>query len=118
MIAEFPSRTFQAWDFTVSHGSLLIRSPRGQEDLENADVCFVGVEFMSIPRTFKGLRIVPGSDRDAVVVAPLAGAFSSEAKVFLLRSEGRTGIVVAADCSVSMNDRDIFDVPWRTGDQH
>ena len=72
---------------------------------------------MSIPRTFQGLELALGSDSDLLAAAPLAGALGREAKVYLLRSGGHTSIVVAANCSVSMNDRDIFDVPWRAGDR-
>lgn len=31
MIAPYPERSFQLWECRVSHGSLLNRSPKGQE---------------------------------------------------------------------------------------
>lgn len=115
MIAEFSSRRFRAWDFTVSHGSLLIRSPRGDSHLDNEDIYFVGVEFMSIPRAFDGLEVAIGGEADLLAIAPHAGSFSRETKMFLLRSRDRTSVVVAARCSVSRSDCDIFEVPWRAG---
>ena len=35
MIADFPDRRFQLWEYRVSHGSLLIPSPKNPEAARN-----------------------------------------------------------------------------------
>ena len=41
---SFSGRTFQLWEYRVSHGSLLIRSPKGEDVAMNIDIICVGVE--------------------------------------------------------------------------
>ena len=43
-------RAFQLWEYHVSHGSLLIRSPAGPEFETSVDMVCVGVEYLSAPR--------------------------------------------------------------------
>jgi hypothetical protein len=51
MSATYPDRRFQLWEYRVSHGSLLIRSPKGPDAEMNIDLVFSGVEFVACPRT-------------------------------------------------------------------
>jgi hypothetical protein len=39
-------RYFQLWEYQVSHGMLLLRSPRSPEHQTNLDVLFHGVEYV------------------------------------------------------------------------
>ena len=65
MIASFPDRRFQLWEYRVSHGSLLLRSPRGPEISHNVDIVFVGVEFLCAPRLFRGLELAQGTEEES-----------------------------------------------------
>jgi hypothetical protein len=50
MNTSFTDRAFQLWEYKVSHGSLLIRSPKGPEISTNIDLVCVGVEYPAAPR--------------------------------------------------------------------
>jgi hypothetical protein len=49
------SRTFQVWEYQVSHGNLLIRSPQAPaskhspEQVTNLDLHFFGVDYFELP---------------------------------------------------------------------
>ena len=43
-------RQFQLWEYQVSHGFLLIRSPAGPDAAKSIDIIFVGVEYLAAPR--------------------------------------------------------------------
>lgn len=42
MIVSYPDRRFQMWEHRVSHGSLLVRSPRGPEAERNGTAARIG----------------------------------------------------------------------------
>jgi hypothetical protein len=46
MSVSYLSRRFQLWEYRVSHGSLLVRSPKGPDATTNVDLVFDGVEYI------------------------------------------------------------------------
>lgn len=111
MIASYPGRRFQVWEYRVSHGSLLIRSPKSLQIGQNIDLVFVGVEYMSVPRLLRGVVLEHGADED-VLVANVAIGDVDRDRVFVLVSEGRRHLVVASACQVDENDGDVFGSPF------
>jgi hypothetical protein len=108
------SRRFQLWEYQVSHGSLLIRSPRGPGRETNIDLLFDGVELISCPRMLRGLELVEPQPADVTRAAELVGVVRPSQKVFVLVSQGVRALVVAAVCWVDENRHDIFwsPIPW------
>ncbi|POZ50297.1 hypothetical protein [Methylovulum psychrotolerans] len=53
----FLGRTFQLWEYHVSHGSLLIRSPKSLDEATNIDIICSGVDYLSAPRFIYNLEI-------------------------------------------------------------
>jgi hypothetical protein len=111
MIASFPDRRFQLWEYNVSHGSLLVRSPRGPKVDSNIDIVFVGVRFLSAPRHLRGLELDRGSQEDIDHVMAEVGEIDPD-KVFVLSSAGRRHLVLAAAHQVSEHQGNIFDSPF------
>lgn len=91
MITDYPERRFQLWEYRVSHGSLLIRSPRGVGFSQNVDFVFVGVEYLAVPRVFRGLALVARNRRDRMDVTAAIGSFESE-RLHVLASAGRQAL--------------------------
>ena len=110
MIASFPDRRFQLWEYRVSHGSLLVRSPRGPDVDTIVDIVFVGVEFLSAPRHLGGLELDHASQEDIDRVEDEIGEIGS-GTVYVLRSAGRRHLVLAAAHRITEHDDDIFDNP-------
>lgn len=111
MIVSYPDRRFQMWEYRVSHGSLLVRSPRGPEAERNVDLVFVGVNYLAVPHSLSGVALEHGTADDLASVSVAFGEVHPD-YLFVLVSQGRRYPVVAASCRVGENDGDIFDSPF------
>ncbi|NOV04838.1 hypothetical protein [Paenibacillus planticolens] len=47
---EIKDRKFQFWFYRVSHGELLIRSPKSKENPKNIDIMFFDITYIELPR--------------------------------------------------------------------
>lgn len=106
------SRRFQLWEYRVSHGALLIRSPKGPQESNNIDVVFDGVEYIDCPRMLRGLLLTEGSAEDLHVLARAFGEVHPPNRVFVLTTGGIAYHVVASSCRIEENQADIFDSPF------
>jgi hypothetical protein len=110
-------RQFQVWEYQVSHGQLLIRSPkspateRTPERTTNVDIAFLGVEYMSVPRVLRGLVLEQATPEEVRELGALLGKPPERGAVVVLASAGRRFFVVAHSFAVSENDWDIFESP-------
>jgi hypothetical protein len=111
-------RDFKVWEYHVSHGQLLIRSPKAPatdaspERHTNVDLVFLGVEYISLPRLLRGVMLDRASADDLRLLEATLGTAPAPASVRMLVSGGRRFAVVAASVTVSENDWDIFDSPF------
>jgi len=112
MIASYPNRKFQFWEYKVSHGSLLLRSPKDMENDVNIDLMFAGVEFVSLPRHMKGIALEHGALADVEAVSKSHGHREKGGNVFVIVSGGRRYFVISATCQVAETEMDIFDTPF------
>lgn len=114
----YAHRVFKLWEYQVSHGQLLIRSPKSQatlsspELLTNVDLVCLGVEYLAVPRLFRGLELVPPTPTELEALEVLVGNAIAADGVRILLSQGRRFPVVAASFSLSENDWDIFESPF------
>jgi hypothetical protein len=112
MKTTFTVRTFQLWEYKVSHGSLLIRSPKGPGISENVDLVCVGVEYLAAPRHIRGLDLVEPSPEEIKSLNELLGKALQPAHVRVIVSEGRRIPIVAASFRISENTGDTFESPF------
>ena len=104
---------FQTWEFKVSHGHLLIRSPKTPECPTNIDLMFVAVEYIDLPRHLRGLEMEEPNEADISVIRERLGKpIGSEYSIFVIISDSRRYHVVAAALKISENELDIFDSPF------
>ena len=115
MKMSFTSRTFQTWVFIVSHGQLLIRSPKTSECPTNMDLMFLGVEYMDLPRFLRGFEVVEPNDADVSLIRERLDKLGSSDRIFVISSNNRRYHVVAAALQISENEREIFDSPFVLG---
>lgn len=106
-------REFQTWFYRVSHGELLVRSPKGGEHPTNVDIMFTGVDYLDLPRMLGEVKIVQPSEDDVRRAQARCPNVISADKVFVLSAKANRYIVVAAFMRVGENDGDIFDVPFQ-----
>jgi len=118
MKTTFTERAFQLWEYQVSHGQLLIRSPKAPatetspELLTNVDLLCLGVDYMAVPRALHGLELLPPTRDEIRHLEVLLGKAVAPDNVKILASEGKRFLVVAARFSFSENDWDIFESPF------
>ncbi len=112
MKASFRGREFQFWQYRVSHGELLVRSPKDAAHPRNIDLMFVGGQYVELPRHLPDLEVDEPTEADvARAVERLQEPFAHET-VIVLESQGRRYLVVAAAVNVAESDMDIFDSPF------
>ena len=51
------SRYFTVFDFTISHGQLLLRANKDDDDIKNIDIIFFGVRYIQLFNSLFGLSI-------------------------------------------------------------
>lgn len=104
---------FQTWEFKVSHGQLLIRSPKDANHSTNIDLMFSGVEYMDLPRHLGQLEVQQPDETDVSFIGERLAKQGSSDSIFVLTSDNRRYRVVAAALTVSENELDIFESPFR-----
>lgn len=109
----FAGRKFQFWQYSVSHGELLIRSPKDAAHPRNADIVFVGVEYVDLPRFLLDVEIREPADEDVARAEERLGKPVQRQSVVVLKSQGRHYLVVAGVAKAVETDMDIFDSPFK-----
>ena len=109
MIELIRGRQFQLWEYSVSHGMLLIRSPKSSNQNTNIDVVFGGVEYISLPRFLREIEITSAQDEDVMCLRDVLEDEINTKDIYVIMSEGRRYYVVASGMKVSSNKLDIFD---------
>jgi hypothetical protein len=111
------SRSFQVWEYQVSHGRMLIRSPRepasstGPEHLTNLDIDLWGVVYFELPSCLHGVEIAIPTREEVERIGVVVEKPLQPAKVVVLRSANHRFFVVADGFTVKENEWDIFESP-------
>jgi hypothetical protein len=113
MKTGFIGRRFQFWQYRVSHGELLVRSPKDAAHPRNVDVMFVGVEYVDLPRFLPDLEVDEPNDDDVARAEERLGKPVERQWVVVLKSQGRRFVVVAAAVQAVESEMEIFDTPFR-----
>lgn len=112
MKTTFVGRKFQFWQYRVSHGELLVRSPKDAAHPRNVDLMFAGVEYVDLPRCLPDLEVDEPSDDDLARAQERLGESVASRNVVVLKSQGRHYVVIAATVKVEESEMDIFDSPF------
>ena len=107
---ELPKdRDFQIWDYSVSHGRLLIRSPKGMQFRKNIDIKFFGVQYLSLPRHLKCLTIDHANDEEFESLKKTMGDSLKLDNVHILECIFGRCVVIASHIKVELNELGIFE---------
>jgi hypothetical protein len=124
LTSQKSDRTFKVWEYQISHGQLLIRSPKAPatrmspESLTNIDLVCLGVEYMAVPRVLHGLELLPPTPDEIRHLEGLLGKAIVPDNIKVLASDGKRFTVVASSVSLSENDWDIFESPFEFRSQY
>jgi hypothetical protein len=112
MKTSFVGRKFQFWQYRVSHGELLVRSPKDAVHPRNVDLMFAGVEYVDLARFLPDLEVDEPNNEDMTRAQERLGKSVERQNVIVLKSQGRHYVVVAAAVKVVESEMDIFDSPF------
>jgi hypothetical protein len=113
MDISLQGRSFQFWEYTVSHGQLLVRSPRVNGFTHNIDVCFYGVEYAALPRFLDGIAMEKPNVEEVRLACDILRKEVIASKIFVLSANQRRHVVIAAKCLISQSTMDIFESPFQ-----
>ena len=114
MLSELTvGREFQLWEYHVSHGSLLIRSPAGPGFETSIDIICVGVEYLSAPRHLREITVSAATEVEIERLEEILGKKLLPSRVWALQGSRHRSLVVAAALKVRAHHGDIFDSPFR-----
>lgn len=111
-------RRFQVWEYQVSHGQLLIRSPQAPaaqgwpECLTNIDLVCIDVDYMSLPRALNGVELVSPTSDEIQFLEELLGKSIAPSRVGIVASDGKRFPIVALSFMFWENDWEIFQSPF------
>ncbi len=109
-LVSYPSRLFQLWAYTVSHGSLLLRSTKTDDDPTRVDVLFRNVKALDLPTVLHGVSVaVAGPDATARVAAATGLAPDDDTVFFEVATRNCTGYVVAGAVSSDEDTREFHE---------
>jgi hypothetical protein len=105
-------REFQLWEYRVSHGSLLIRSPAGPGFETSIDIICVGVEYLAAPRHLGEITVSEATGAEIERLEEILGKKLLSSRVWALQGSRQRSFVVAAALKVQEHQGDIFDSPF------
>jgi hypothetical protein len=111
-------RVFKVWEYQISHGQLLIRSPKAPatetspEFLTNIDLVCLGVEYMAVPRVLRAVELAQATADEIRQLESLLEKVIAPGNAKVLVSDGKRFPVVASSFSLYENDWDIFESPF------
>jgi hypothetical protein len=99
------NRYFTISDFYISHGQLLLRSNKNDNNLENIDIIFFDVRYIQLPTSFNGIAISKSSS-SAELSLPQSiqdNLANSDIRVFTITATKEKFYVIAAFFKVFEN---------------
>ena len=96
----------------MSHGQLLVRSPKDANHSTNLDLMFSGVEYMDLPRHLGQIEVHEPDETDVLFIRERLAKQGGSDSIFVLISDSRRYRVVAAALKISENELDIFESPF------
>jgi hypothetical protein len=96
-------RFFQLWIYTVSHSTLILRSPNNENVKEagyNIDIEFWGVTYLDLPDLFNGIKIRKMEDN----IPQKFDKFKNGCEVFEISTDNNNHYIVASGCIVGKNN--------------
>lgn len=109
---EFKNRKFQVWFYRVSHGELLIRSPKSKENPKNIDILFYDISYIELPRFLDEIILATATKEEIIYVNSKLSEPLYNRKITIIVSKGIRYLIVASFLKVQENELDLFEHPF------
>ena len=114
MSTVIEGRKFQLWEYHVSHGSLLIRSPAEPGLDTSVDIIFIGVQYLAAPRHLGQITISEANEIELASIKKTIPNKSIKSRAWLLRNANQRFVVTAVAMKIEEHRGDIFDSPFNS----
>jgi hypothetical protein len=84
------NRHFTIFDFRISHGQLLLRSSKDDNNIKNIDIVFFGVRYIQLFTSFPGLSIRSIEGKDDLINYDSVNAYLKNEKNHLFEIETKS----------------------------
>lgn len=101
-------RRFQLWEYSVSHGQLLLRSNPTEYDHVRIELYFKGVSFISLPSSLDGVDVLERS-RDSLPGFLARLGNDIDCRAFVLKSKDEEFFVLALALFVHQAELEFFE---------
>jgi hypothetical protein len=112
MFELIKGRQFQLWEYHVSHGFLLIRSPAGPGVVQSIDIVFAGVEYLAAPRHLGEIVVSEATADEIYRLEEILQKKLVSSHVWVMQGSRERFPVVAAALKIQEHACDIFDSPF------
>ena len=112
MSALMEGRRFQLWEYHVSHGSILIRSPAAPEVKTSVDIICMGLEYIAAPRHLGEITICQPAPTELEQLENMLKKKLSPSHVWALQGSTGRFLIVAASLHIREHHGDIFESPF------
>lgn len=99
------------WEYHVSHGSLLLRSPEGVGHRGTVDIICTGVQYVAVPRHMGEIEVAGASVEEAAGVEKILGKNRLPEQVYVLESSRGRFPLVAVSLSIQEHRGSVFKSP-------
>lgn len=99
-------RHFTVFDFIISHGQLLLRAGKGEDNSKNIDIIFWGVRYIQLPTSLSGIAIKIVNDHKRRIAYDFVNAIlgNDTNHLFEIESINEEFYVIASHFEVYKND--------------
>ena len=112
MASLMKGRKFQLWEYHVSHGSLLIRSPEDAGHRGTVDIICTGVQYVAAPRHVGEIEIAGATAEEVADIEKILGKrICLPEQVYVLESERGRFPLVAVSLSIQEHRGSVFKSP-------
>lgn len=108
MVNLIKGRRFQLWEYHVSHGSLLVRSPASPGVETSVDIICVGVEYIAAPRHLGEITISSASPAEMERLETTLQKKLSPSRVWVLENSNGRFFIVGVSLKIRKHHGNIF----------
>jgi hypothetical protein len=105
-------RQFQLWEYHVSHGSLLFRSPEGVGHRGTVDIICTGVQYVAAPRLVGEIEVARATADEVAEIEKILGKkIQLPEQVYVLETARGRFPLVAVSLSIQEHRGSVFKSP-------
>lgn len=108
------NRKFKLWFYHVTHGEILLRSPKNEHFDTNIDIYMSGVEYLDIPNDLGNISFEDSTQKDIDYLYERTHRHFSDKSVYVIITNDIRYYIVAHNLYFYENDLEFLEIPFYT----